>query len=463
MNIARLILMLLISSFCLFTQYRAVWALPLPACPISSEPIETLTICEGEVPSLPNGVIQAAISDPDAEAVGAPNPQISWYTDVSLSTPYFGDALQHSNVDHCSTEQVSLFAAITCATDNSLISAGVVNVTIYPQPTPPVISKDDQECNYTLLLSCPTLDNLVSSNFPLLQNPGDPPGAATLELDNGGGCNEVFAVPYDGCPACPSSSEPNLEATVCSGETLSLPDAAIREAVFDPSSVAAGAPEPVITWFVDISLTVPFIGAALQHSNADPCLTETVVLYAAIVCTLDNSILSAGSLTIEVYPQPQAPTITQTDGLCNYQLNLFCPTLDSVLGSDFANVAAPGTPGGIAILTLGNNGNCLVDFHVPYSACEEPTSLEQSARGHIEKQEQLRLSLFPNPANQFLCLEGLGEVANYEILDIQGRTHLRGRLQASSSALHIGDLQSGHYFLRLATDGKQQSLRFLIP
>ena len=79
-----------------------------------------------------------------------------------------------------------------------------------------------------------------------------------------------------------------------------------------------------IEWFEDESFNIPFEGQVLSHSLADVCEVETVVLYARATCSDDASTIAAGTLTVELYPSPQAPMIERLDDACSYQVLPFC-------------------------------------------------------------------------------------------------------------------------------------------
>ncbi len=347
------------------------------ACPSSTQPTEAVDLCDGDTPVLPDAVMQAAVDDPNGEAVGAPDPVISWFEDIDLTIPYAGTALTHSGADPCATESITLYAAVECAIDNTLINAGTLNATVYPAPQAPTIVIDDEVCNYTLILACPALDNIVSNDFDLTSVPGDAAGTATIVIDNAGACSESFAVVYDSCGGCPTSTEPGDVATICTGDSPALPDALMQAAVTDLSGTAAGGAVPTITWFTDAGLTSPYDGLGLSHSGVDQCNTETQTLYAAIECTIDASLIAAGTLDVTIYPDPQAPTITKDDDLCNYTLNLACPGFDNVLNNDFSLSTSPGDPAGIATIELDNAGGCTQSFEVPYNACNDCPSSTQ--------------------------------------------------------------------------------------
>ncbi len=62
-------------------------------------------------------------------------------------------------------------------------------------------------------------------------------------------------------------------------------------------------------------MTTAFTGV-LNHSGADNCATEEVLLYAAVECIDDNSLIAGGQVTITVYPAFDASLLTLTTGDC---------------------------------------------------------------------------------------------------------------------------------------------------
>ncbi len=68
---------------------------------------------------------------------------------------------------------------------------------------------------------------------------------------------------------------------------------------------------------------------------------------------------------------------------------------------------------------------------------------------------QANVSLYPNPAKDFISFKGLPEAAHYffEVMDLQGRKLLNGSLKNNYS-VDVQTLQAGVYFVRLFMPGK---------
>ena len=94
-----------------------------------------------------------------------------------------------------------------------------------------------------------------------------------------------------------------------------------------------------------------------------------------------------------------------------------------------------------------------------YSAVPPVTTVSVS-----NQQEEADISVYPQPANDFLYLKGLNDFYNYtsEIISIDGRIVARNPL--GSTRIAVSNLSRGMYILRLiSTDGKHEKpIRFLI-
>jgi hypothetical protein len=67
------------------------------------------------------------------------------------------------------------------------------------------------------------------------------------------------------------------------------------------------------------------------------------------------------------------------------------------------------------------------------------------------------INLYPNPATDFITLEGAPNNADYSVLDQNGRIVLQGRTSLSSR-IDLSTLQSGNYIVKV--DGSSKPLRF---
>lgn len=81
----------------------------------------------------------------------------------------------------------------------------------------------------------------------------------------------------------------------------------------------------------------------------------------------------------------------------------------------------------------------------------------------LEEQDIWSVSLYPNPANEYILLDFKGgvSVVSVEVVDIQGRILYSGNLEGQSASLDITNYQSGVYFVRVSQGDKKYDLRFV--
>ncbi len=289
------------------------------ACPTSTQPTETDEICDGDVPTLPDAAIQAAVTDDSGTQFGG----ISWFEDAAFTTPYAGAAIAYPAAgDGCAAEIVTLYAAIECDPDQNgvadppFIIAGQLDLTVYPDPADWTFTLTNDGACGPSLVSCPgfTITNSYDANG------GTPDFLA--EVSNGGfdftitnpaapaGC-EIRTDPatFD-CRQCPTSTEPTETTNICDGGVPVLPDAAIQAAVTDPSLTQING----VMWFEDLARSIPYAGAGIAYAG-DACNAVVVTLYASIECDIDqngaaDSMVDAGQLDVTVYPSIDNTHIT---------------------------------------------------------------------------------------------------------------------------------------------------------
>lgn len=290
---------------------------------------------------------------------------IAWFTDDDYTMAYDGSALAHSGADLCAAESVTLYAQATCSDNGDVIGVGTLTVNLYPAAQAPTITRDDEACNYTVTAACPG-DVLSPATFGPTA-PGDAAGVTTINVTSAlGVCPaEDFDVAYEACPVCSDAIVTPIAATedVCE---VGTPDLAVAEATLgcdgDCSAFA-------IEWFMDAAYTMPYGGGAFAHSGADLCAAESVTLYAQATCADDGSETAAGTLTVNLYPAPQAPTTVRDNDNCDYTVIPACPG-DMTLPSTFTQF--PGAVGTINIIvTSGIAGNsCAPEaYNVEYDEC----------------------------------------------------------------------------------------------
>ena len=65
------------------------------------------------------------------------------------------------------------------------------------------------------------------------------------------------------------------------------------------------------------------------------------------------------------------------------------------------------------------------------------------------------IKIFPNPANEELNLVTPFNTFEYELIDLIGRTVMKGNLKGSENKIDISNLQSGCYILKVMKDAVQ--------
>lgn len=198
----------------------------------------------------------------------------------------------------------------------------------------------------------------ISSTYPNLI-----PTAADCEFDGA----DALTVPYS-CPLCPTSSEPDTPADICSGDSPSLATAetAVNGGITDADNTQLGS----IAWFMDEGLTMAY-GGTITHSGLDNCVAEDIVLYAGIQCdknsdttaddldddaTTDPDYIAAGTATFTTYPTPVVgPDFLTPTAPCVTTISSTCTTLTigySLVDGGPYNAAAPTINAGDADLTV---------------------------------------------------------------------------------------------------------------
>ena len=174
-------------------------------CPTSSMPDYYSQICSGEMPLLnsADSTIMNAIIDAD---MILNDTTVLWFEDFNFTLPYNPSSLEHSQAGACEIDTVIFYSAISCPLNESLIPSGRHIVEVYPQPMMPSIIMGDStaiNCEYELLLVCPNLMEVSSSNWGFELSAGSDEGFASITVSNLAGCEETFDVPYEACADCP--------------------------------------------------------------------------------------------------------------------------------------------------------------------------------------------------------------------------------------------------------------------
>ena len=63
----------------------------------------------------------------------------------------------------------------------------------------------------------------------------------------------------------------------------------------------------------------------------------------------------------------------------------------------------------------------------------------------ISENENAEFQLFPNPVKDELSISGVSEASTYEIIDLNGRLILAGKLSVVETKINVTNLRSGNY------------------
>lgn len=71
----------------------------------------------------------------------------------------------------------------------------------------------------------------------------------------------------------------------------------------------------------------------------------------------------------------------------------------------------------------------------------------------VSEQNQLRFSVYPNPAADVVTISSAEQITNLTVMDLSGKTVLKSDASANEIQLGLGQLQSGMYFLKVESAG----------
>ncbi len=109
---------------------------------------------------------------------------------------------------------------------------------------------------------------------------------------------------------------------------------------------------------------------------------------------------------------------------------------------------------GVQVIRIKDTNGCEIEIENLYSTSKEVA-------------EQIRVSLFPNPAEDVIFLDAGDQILeSFEILNLQGQTLIKGKYPTGydqKSRIDINNLDAGVYFFRARIRGKGiKTLRFIV-
>ena len=79
----------------------------------------------------------------------------------------------------------------------------------------------------------------------------------------------------------------------------------------------------------------------------------------------------------------------------------------------------------------------------------------------LRETENARLTIYPNPATDFLRISGLTVVTVARITNIQGQEVFSGRFEGDEGMVEVSNLPAGIYMMRLEMDKKVVVRQFM--
>jgi hypothetical protein len=80
----------------------------------------------------------------------------------------------------------------------------------------------------------------------------------------------------------------------------------------------------------------------------------------------------------------------------------------------------------------------------------------------VAENQDLKYKLYPNPANDYLCIEGIGlRKPDFSIFNIVGQLVKSVKLETNATVINITDLKSGIYFVQMKTDNNTRTIKFV--
>lgn len=158
---------------------------------------------------------------------------------------------------------------------------------------------------------------------------------------------------------------------------------------------------------------------------------------------IDSIYLTADTLLVSVNNPKATVTLIHADtmfsvqsmtGLQTHHQFAALPIGDSI----FVSVTAP---------------NAIPTFSMVY-VIDTPHIVIPSAINQVNK--QAAISIYPNPAQSEVFVNGIQHPATYQCLDVTGRVVLEGVLNSKGQSINVAKLSTGSYNIRLTWDGGQQ-------
>jgi len=321
--------------------------------------------CDGDAISLSvNNVIGAS-------GIATSDYTLSWTSsDASIDVSDAGNVVVSNTA--CTANEVVFTAILVCLDGTTTISSDI-NVTIYPSSIDAFISfTGEGTCDPRIEVDS-SCDGIVLSSFrtPASIAP-DSSGSASWEVTYAyqgsntplpGACNlnQSVETTFSCAPVCPTPAPfVFTDVVVCSGSSVSLP---VLVGVISTEN-STGDLYADYTWTTsDGSFSSSDGGVnSVTLENTD-CAPKVTTFNYSIGCTLDGSVVRAGSFDVSVYPTDISSFVTLDEGdgcIVSLLPNAGCEPY--VAGDAFT--AAPGENGTVSLTASYIGSDCAANYSI---------------------------------------------------------------------------------------------------
>jgi hypothetical protein len=158
-------------------------------------------------------------------------------------------------------------------------------------------------------------------------------------------------------------------------------------------------------------------------------------------------VVSASFTSQEIIGNPTVTPFTPTAYLVSqvsghtYQWSVTGGAIANGQGTNFVNVVWSNT-GPYSIQLIESDG-----------VCSDVSVLDLGVVTGVNKEDDNGLSIFPNPASDYISIRGLGENANgkYTLYDLSGRALQTGLVSGNGCSVPVGNLNAGNYAIHVIT------------
>lgn len=206
----------------------------------------------------------------------------------------------------------------------------------------------------------------------------------------------------------------------------------------------------------------PFICPSPAQNDMLPGNTYQFVLVSCN--TFDNNIysLTTTGLVIDHYMGQDPANIFAPGGASEWDI-LVDAYMVYFYSSTMPNTSTLNNPTILngAVVNSGTVSSSLSLIYSPvqYGDCSyNPTSSYPDSKASSVKENNLKYTAYPNPANDVLNIEGVQGAVTYTVIDINGRQVSAGTLQAGAAFINVSNMAEGVYMVKLLDESGHLSV-----